>query len=259
MAFDDLSRPVVFSHRGASAFAPENTLAAFRLAAELGAPAIELDVKLTADKRVVVLHDPSLNRTTNGHGLLAQATLAEVKKLDAGAWFAAKFAGENIPTLAEVFDAVGQQMYINIELTNYTTPLDDLVVRVVDLVRAFGMQPRVIFSSFNPLNLIRAGRLIPEVPLGLLAIEGHGGALARSFVGNLIPHQALHPNLEDVNQKLVERVHGQGRRVHVWTVNPEDEMRRLFAYGVDGIFTDDPSLALRVLAEARHPSGAIAY
>jgi glycerophosphoryl diester phosphodiesterase len=255
MLLQDLQRPVVFAHRGASAFAPENTLASFRLAAELGAPAIELDVKLTADSQVVVLHDHTLDRTTDGHGLLAQKTLAQVKQLDAGSSFAPQFQGEPIPTLAEVFEAVGRRVFINVELTNYTTPTDDLVSRVVEVIRAAKMETRIIFSSFNPLNLIRAGRVLPEVPLGLLATEGRSGALARSFVGHLIPHQALHPYLEDVNRKLVDAVHAQGRRVHVWTVNPEAEMRRLFAYGVDGIFTDDPSLALKVFAEMREKSG----
>ncbi len=248
MSFEDLPRPVVFSHRGASAFAPENTLASFRLAADLGAPAVELDVKLTADNQVVVLHDPTLDRTTDGHGPLAKMTLAQVKKLDAGAAFAEKYRGEPVPTLAEVFEAVGQQVYINVELTNYTTPLDDLVARVAEVVHRCQMEERIIFSSFNPLNLIQAHRLLPEVPAGLLATEGRSGALARSFVGNLIPHQALHPYLEDVNQKLVDQVHARGRRIHVWTVNPEAEMRRLFGSGVDGIFTDDPQKALGVLA-----------
>jgi glycerophosphoryl diester phosphodiesterase len=251
MSLKDLTRPVVFAHRGASAFAPENTVAAFILAADLGAPAIELDVKLTADAQVVVLHDPTLDRTTDGHGPLVKMTLEQVRRLDAGSSFAEKYRGEPVPTLADVFEAVGQRVLINIELTNYTTPTDDLVSRVVEVVRGHGMEERIIFSSFNPLNLIHAHRRLPEVPLGLLATEGRSGALARSFVGNLIPHQALHPYLDDVTQKLVDQVHARGRRIHVWTVNPEAEMRRLFAYGVDGIFTDDPQEALGVLAGFR--------
>ncbi len=249
MSLQDLSRPVIFAHRGASAFAPENTLASFRLAVEQGAPAVELDVKLTADSQVVVLHDHLLDRTTDGHGALNKTTLEQVKRLDAGSSFAEKYRGEPVPTLQEVFEAVGQQVLINVELTNYTTPTDDLVSRVVEVVHRCEMEERIIFSSFNPLNLIQAQRLLPEVPAGLLATEGRSGALARSFVGNLIPHQALHPYLDDVTQKLVDKVHARGRRVHVWTVNAEAEMRRLFVYGVDGIFTDDPPLALKVLGE----------
>jgi glycerophosphoryl diester phosphodiesterase len=249
MSLQDLSRPVIFAHRGASAYAPENTLASFRLAVEQGAPAVELDVKLTADGQVVVLHDHLLDRTTDGHGPLIKVTLEQVKKLDAGSKFTEKYRGEPIPTLQEVFEAVGQQVLINVELTNYTTPTDDLVSRVVEVVHRCKMEQRILFSSFNPLNLIQAQKLLPEVPAGLLATEGRSGALARSFVGNLIPHQALHPYLDDVTQKLVDQVHARGRRVHVWTVNPEAEMRRLFGYGVDGIFTDDPPLALRVLGE----------
>jgi glycerophosphoryl diester phosphodiesterase len=249
MSLQDLSRPVIFAHRGASAFAPENTLASFRLAVEQGAPAVELDVKLTADGQVVVLHDHLMDRTTDGHGPLIKMTLEQVKKLDAGAKFSEKYRGEPIPTLQEVFEAVGKQVLINVELTNYTTPTDDLVSRVVEVVHRCKMEDQIIFSSFNPLNLIQAQKLLPEVPAGLLATEGKSGALARSFVGNLIPHQALHPYLDDVTQKLVDQVHARGRRVHVWTVNPEAEMRRLFGYGVDGIFTDNPPLALAVLGD----------
>ncbi len=246
---DCFPRPTVFAHRGASAHAPENTLASFKLAVQQGAPAIELDVKLTADKEVVVLHDPTLDRTTNGKGALSDFTLAEIKKLDAGTHFSETFRGEPIPTLAEVFETVGRQVLVNVELTNYATPRDDLVDRVAPLIKKYGMQERVMFSSFHPLNLIRARRLIPEIPLGLLLPEGRAGRILRTFGGEFIPHEALHPYLDDVNEKLVERTHRQGHRVNVWTVNRAEDMRRLFRMGVDGIFTDDPASALMVLQE----------
>jgi glycerophosphoryl diester phosphodiesterase len=244
-----LSHPIIFAHRGASAHAPENTLASFRLAADLGAPAIELDVKLTADKEVVVLHDPSVDRTTNGKGLLSQLTLAELRELDAGSSFSPAFKGERIPTLAEVFDEVGMRLYINVELTNYSTSTDDLVPRVVELVRKHGMQKKVIFSSFLPQNLSKARKLIPEVSLGQLAMQGIQGWPFRSAIGNIFPHEALHPYFTDVNAALVERMHRQKRSINVWTVDDPVEMRRLIALGVDGIITDDPALALQVAAE----------
>jgi glycerophosphoryl diester phosphodiesterase len=123
---EKLLQPVIFAHRGASAWAPENTLAAFRLAVEHGAPAIELDVKLTSDRKVVVLHDQTVDRTTNGHGDLRQFSLADLRELDAGGPFSAEYQGERIPTLVEVFEAVGKQVYINIELTNYASTRDKL-------------------------------------------------------------------------------------------------------------------------------------
>jgi glycerophosphoryl diester phosphodiesterase len=174
--------------------------------------------------------------------------LAALRELDAGSHFDVAFKGEPIPTLEEVFEAVRHQTLINIELTNYTSPLDPLPEKVAVLVKRHGMGQRVLFSSFNPVALRRIHRLMPAAPLGLLALKGKRGALARGWLGKLVvPYQALHPALPDVTAALVERTHQSGRRVYVYKVNEADEMRRLFTLEVDGIFTDDPLLARRVL------------
>lgn len=246
---ESLPRPVIFAHRGASAHAPENTLAAFELALQQQADAIELDVKLSADQQVVVHHDAAVDRTTNGHGRLKDMSLAELKKLDAGSFFSDKFKGEPIPTLEEVFEAVGKRTFINVELTNYTTPRDDLVEAVCMLVKKHKLQKRILFSSFFASNLSKARKYLPDVPCGLLAYNGLLGVWARSFGFTFGKYQALHPFLKDMTQQQAARVHRLHRRVHVWTVNAEQEMRRLFGWGVDGIFTDDPELAVRVRAE----------
>jgi len=243
---NDLPRPVIFAHRGASAYAPENTLAAFRLAVEQGAHAIELDAKLTADGEVVVIHDPTVDRTTGGSGLVREHTLAELQALDAGAFFDETFRGERIPTLAEVFEAVGGQVLINVELTNYATPFDDLPFKVAELVQQFGLQDAVMCSSFSPVALRRFHQQLPAVPLGLLVLPGRKGRWMRRLFTPWTPHQALHPALPGLERALVERVHRQGRRVHVFTVNRAEDMRMLCDWGVDGILTDDPLLALQV-------------
>jgi len=247
--FASLPRPTIFAHRGASAHAPENTLAAFTLACEHGADAIELDAKLSADAQVVVIHDLTVERTTNGQGRVGSLTLRELKQLDAGSHFSAAFKGEPIPTLEEVFAALGQRIFINVELTNYARPSDDLPEKVCALVEKYALQERVLFSSFNPLALLRARRCLPQIPAGLLALAGSAGRLARSPLARLIPHQALHPEIGDVTPQLVRRTQRSGRRVHVYTVNRPDDMRRLFALGVDGIFTDDPHLARQILSK----------
>jgi glycerophosphoryl diester phosphodiesterase len=251
MVLESLPRPVIFAHRGASAHAPENTLAAFELALTLQADAIELDAKLSADACVVVHHDTTIERTTNGKGKVKDLSLAELKKLDAGSSFSEKFKGEKIPTLEEVFEAVGKKTLINVELTNYNTPRDHLVEMVCMLVKKHNMQKRVIFSSFLALNLSKARSYLPEVPRGLLALRGLLGAWARSFGFAFGNYEALHPYLTDMTQQQSGRVHRLNRRVHVWTVNNEQDMRRLFNWGVDGIFTDDPQLAVRVRAESK--------
>jgi len=251
MMLESLPQPVLFAHRGASALAPENTLAAFELALTQQADGIELDVKLTADGHVIVHHDATVNRTTNGQGRIKDLPLAELKKLDAGSSFSETFRGEEIPTLAEVFETVGSRTFINIELTNYNTPRDQLVETVCMLVKKHQMQKHIMFSSFFAGNLSKARSFLPEVPRGLLAFNGILGAWARSFGFVFGKYQALHPNLKDMTQQEVLRVHRLKRRVHVWTVNAEEDMRRLFGWGVDAIFTDDPQLAVRVRAESR--------
>jgi glycerophosphoryl diester phosphodiesterase len=245
---ESLPHPIIFAHRGACAHAPENTLAAFELALTQGADAIELDVKLSADGHVVVHHDASVDRITNGHGQLRELTLAELKTLDAGSSFSEAFKGERIPTLDEVFETVGKRTFINVELTNYTTPRDELVETVCMLVKKHKLQKRILFSSFLALNLSKARSYLRDVPLGLLAFPGLLGTWARSFGFAFGKYDALHPALKDMTQQQAARVHRLNRRVHVWTVNDELDMRRLFDWGVDGIFTDDPQLAVRVRA-----------
>lgn len=249
--YANLPRPTIYAHRGSSANAPENTLAAFELAIRQGADGIELDAKLTADGQVVVIHDPTTNRTTGVNGVVAQMNLAELKKLDAGSHFDYGFRGEHIPTLDEVFETVGHRIFINVELTNYTSPLDGLPDAVADIVLRHKLEKRILFSSFNPVALIRIKRRLSKTPVGLLALPGKSGAWSRSWLGRLVGYQALHPETSDLSEDLIKKIHQWNCRVHVYTVNAEQQMRQFFDWRVDGIFTDDPALAKQVLAENR--------
>lgn len=246
--YNQLPNPAIIAHRGASAHAPENTLAAFQLALQQQADGIEMDTMLTADGYVVVIHDQTVDRTTEGSGRVKEKTLAELRELDAGSHFDIAFRGEPIPTLEEVFELLGTQIFINIELSNYSSPFDSLPEKVASLVRRYGMGPRILFSSFNPVALKRIQRLVPGAPVGLLALPGSRGALARGFLGKvLVPYQALHPALADVNPKLVQRLHKENRRIYVFNVHTSAEIRQVIHLEVDGIFVDDPLLARRVL------------
>ncbi len=242
----DIPRPAVIAHRGDKKHAPENTLAAFNLAVEKGADAIEFDVKLSADGQVIVLHDQTVDRTTNGTGDVSRLPFTALKDLDAGIWFSEQFRGQRIPTLDEVFEKVGKRLNMNVELTNYATPRDDLVAKVVDLVKKHNLQDRTLFSSFLSRNLRKARMLLPEVPRELLTMSGLLGFWGRTFSWRS-DYYALHPTLADVNPALIDRVHATGKRIHVWTVNVEEDLLRMISLGVDGIFTDDPGLALRLL------------
>jgi glycerophosphoryl diester phosphodiesterase len=247
---NEQQRPLIYSHRGASAYAPENTLSAFRLAAELGADGIEFDVKVTRDGRVIVLHDQTLDRTTSGSGNFKNYDFDDLRKLDAGIKFPDKFRNERIPTLEEVFEAVGGRLSINIELTNYATPGDDLIEKIAAILEQVDDHSKIMFSSFNWGNLKKARNLCPDIPCGLLAMPGIAGWFSRSFLAGNVPHEAIHPYFSDVNVNYVTRIHQQGKKVNVWTINDPEEMLRLMRIGVDMIMTDDPPLAIKTLRVA---------
>jgi glycerophosphoryl diester phosphodiesterase len=239
----------VFAHRGSSGYAPENTLAAFKLAIEQGADGIELDAKLTADGQVAVMHDLTVDRTTNGTGFVNAMTLPELKRLDAGSKFDPAFKSEPIPTLAEVFEAVGNRIVINVEVTNYAAPFDDLPDRIIAIISKYHLEDSVILSSFNLMALTRARALLPTIPAGLLTFKGFARPALSSRLIRFGPNFGIHPNYEDVTPELVDAAHKTGCRMHTFTVNQPEDMRQMFLAGVDGLFTRDPIHARNILAE----------
>ena len=244
---DQLPKPAVIGHRGASKYAPENTIAAFSLAAEQGADGVELDAKLSADGEVVVIHDATVNRTTNGTGRVDRLSLEELRELDAGSWFSPDFAGETIPTLAEVLEIIAPQIRINIELTNYYGhPFDDLPIKAAGLIREYGVEERVWISSFSLVTLWRFARLLPDVPVGILTLPGISVGDFRKVFHNLIPHAAIHPNRRDIQPALIQKYHAAGKKIYGWTVNDPDKLRELADMQIDGLITDDPLTALQI-------------
>lgn len=248
--FKNFTQTVIFAHRGACALAPENTISSFELAVTHQADAIELDAKLSKDGVVMVIHDPTLERTTNGIGRVNEHTLAELKTLDAGSKFNTKFAGEKIPTLEEVFAAVGKKVLVNVELTNYSSPKDDLILKVAEVVKQQNMQNRVLFSSFLPKNLTMIKDLLPDAPVALLCLGGLAGVISRSFFLKHISPAIIHPYLADVDPVYVWSEHRRHRRVHVWTVNAEQDIKHMLAMRVGGIFTDDPQKARKIMTKS---------
>jgi glycerophosphoryl diester phosphodiesterase len=243
-----MSTPLSLGHRGASAVAPANTLAAFRLALELGADGFELDVQLTADDELVVIHDYSVDHTTNGFGLVRQKTLAEVKTLDAGVRFAPRFVGERIPTLREVFTMAGKGPFINVEIKTASPRGNGLEPRLIALIREFGLGGRLVVSSFNPFALWRMRRLAPDLKLALLYADDLPGYLRDRWLAFLSRPNALNPKytLATADHVRWAQVHGYG--IYVWTVDDEAEMRRLAALGVTGIISNKPDVLKRVLS-----------
>jgi glycerophosphoryl diester phosphodiesterase len=247
----DHGKPLNIAHQGASADAPGNTLAAFRLALEMGADGFELDIMLSTDGHLVVIHDDTVDRTTDGSGPVRQKTLAELKALDAGARFGARFAGERIPTLQEVFDLVaGNRAFVNVELKADSLKSDGLEEKLVALIRRYDLGERLLISSFNPFALWRVRRLAPDLPLALLYAESMPVHLRNRWFAFLSRPEALNPSLRIATQEHVRWAKSKGYRLYVWTVDEEPEMRRLIALGVDGIITNKPDLLRQVLARS---------
>ncbi len=247
---------LIIAHRGASAYCAENTLAALQAAARMGAPAAELDVKRSADGRVVVIHDATVDRTAhNGHGAVRHLPYAQLRALNVGD----RAAPQPIPTLEQVLTTVGDRLLLNIELTNYDAPWDDLPYRVAALLQAWGRPERVWVSSFNPLALARCRRACPGIALGYLVSPRPASVLVYRLVGRHLTHAALHPHRSLVDTAWVRAAHIAGRRVFPYTVNAYGELRRLLQRAwVDGLFTDRPDVALKVraaLLEHHAPAG----
>lgn len=236
---------LILGHRGSSGDAPENTLASIALAKDIGAHGVEFDVKLTKDRKVVLLHDPTVDRTSNGKGRLRDIEFKELRKFDFGSWKDNVFRGEKAPLLAEVFDAFGEDLLLNIEITNYSTPKDGLVEEIVKVIRNSGRELNLLFSSFYTQNLILVRKLLPNAMLGQLVLPGVAGWRQRIASRNEVFY-AVHPYFTDLGKVFVKRAADKGKKVNVWTVNREEDIREVILAGADGIMTDYPALGLAI-------------
>lgn len=248
--------PLVVAHRGWSAIAPENTMRAFERAASMGLP-FELDVHLAATGEVVVLHDDTLDRTTDGRGPVAEADLEALAKLDAGAWFDAAFTGEPLPTLDAVLARFGGEVLVDIELK--TTPRKAaLAEAVVAVVRKHRLVERVMVSSFDPYLLGEVARVEPGIARGLLVGSFESADLAwheKRALRNLLLNGVARPDLimpghDILTPEWLAWLRGQGYRVMVWTVDEPAAIRRWIEAGIDGVITNTPDRALALLDAA---------
>ncbi len=247
-------RPLIFAHRGASHEAPENTLAAFLLAAELEADGVELDVQLSKDGEIVVIHDFDLESSTNGTGPVRERTLAELKELDAGGWLDPSYAGQQVPTLQEVIDAVGHRLLLNIELKTLSLRDDGLAAEVVRTIEDNHLLDRVIVSSFNPFALWRTKRLNPWIPIGLLYAPDLPLPLRYPWARHLLRLDALHPHHSLVSDRYLRWARTRGYGVHTWTVDDPGRMWQLIRLGVELIITNRPDLLRQVLEAGQEES-----
>lgn len=237
--------PWVIAHRGASGHAPENTLAAFERAVELGSTFIETDLHLTSDARFVAIHDRTLDRTTNGRGAVHDFTLAQLRDLEAGMWYDRKYMGERIPALEEIL-AFARKHDVVFYLELKYEAAWGMHHALVGALRNPDDAARTVVISFDPSTLAAVRKLDATIMTGLL-VEEHGIDLVKSAVDvgarQLCPRSAL------VTPQLVAQAHGADLHVATWTVNDPDEMRSVLAAGVDGVMTDFPD-RLRAVFES---------
>lgn len=236
---EELTSLHIIAHRGASAYAPENTFAAFDKARELGADFIELDVQLTKDGKLAVIHDDKIDRTTDGAGFVRQFTMSELEKLDAGSWFGPEFQGEQIPALEDVLQKYHKKTGLLIEIKSSKTQ-PGIEQAIGKLISRFGVSMNTIVQSFDAGAMMTLHKLYPSIPSAVL-IKPRFGMVPRSrlrhiasFAGYVsVKHTML-------SSFLIESIHSYDLKAFAWTVNGPKTGRRLESWKIDGLITDYP-------------------
>ena len=235
----------MIAHRGGGGIAPENTLAAFRKALEMGVDAIELDVRLTRDGYVVVIHDRRVDRTTTGKGSVGTYTLGELKSLDAGSWFGPQFRGEQVPTLGEVFEALPVDLPIYVELKARGHRAWHLVVRIVDIIRRYGRWESTLVASFNPIAMAFLQAIEPRIIRGYIWSSQHPLPMRARWLGPLVKPHWFAPDRRTFTPKMLAWFHARGKAVAAWDLDTGTDMKRLKEMRLDAVVTDHPEVLVR--------------
>jgi glycerophosphoryl diester phosphodiesterase len=234
--------PWLIAHRGLRAKYPENTLVAFQAALDAGCPMIELDVTLSRDRQVVVIHDATLDRTTNGRGAVARYTLKQLKQLDAGSWYHPEFAGQRLPELSEVLELARGRAFINIEIKTHAHephhPPDAIEKQVVNLVAQGSARETTLISSFDIRVLERLAAMRASPALAVISERPADDDTVR--LCRHLKAFSWNPAQRVLSRQQVERMHAAGIKVFPYNVDTPSDYRRMRAMKVDGVITDDP-------------------
>lgn len=233
----------IFGHRGSAGTHPENTMISFQEAERVGAEGIELDVHLSSDKEIIVIHDETLDRTTTGAGLVKDHTIKEIRTLDASYKFP-DYGVCKVPLLKEVFSwASSNSIMINVELKNTSIQYEGLEEKVIELVKQYHFEDRVIISSFNHYSLVHCHKLAPEIQLGVL----YGEKLFEPWLyAQRIGATAIHPNYKAVPNHIISLAQQNGIEVRPYTVNKQRDIDRLLAIKCNALITDYPEKAIEL-------------
>ena len=235
---------LIYGHRGASGYAPENTLEAFELAAKMGAEGVELDVHIAKDGELVVAHDEEVDRVSNGHGLICSMTTSELKKLKFNRTHP-EYEKATIPTLREVFELLGPLgLHINVELKNSRILYEKLEEKCIRLAEETGMTDKVLYSSFNHYSMLHIKEIDPSIPCGLL----YDATLVEPWkYASALKVDAIHPHFSELQiPGETDAAHALGLKVNVWTVNEEKDILMSLKTGADIVISNYPDRALKV-------------
>lgn len=236
-----------FAHRGFSGKYPENTMLAFEKAIAEGVDGIELDVQLTKDGEVVIIHDETIDRTTNGKGYVVEYTYEELSKFDASYTYTGKMGFNKIPTLREYFELVKDlDIVTNIELKTGINEYLGIEEKVWDMIKEFGLQDRIIISSFNHFSVMRMKKLAPEMKYGFLSEDWIIDAGKYTHSHGV---QCYHPRFNNLIPEVIDELKSYGLEINTWTVNKEEDMRYLISHGIDAIIGNYPDLAKKIIME----------
>ena len=239
------TKPLVWAHRGASGYAPENTLAAFQKAVDLGADGVELDIQLTKDDQIVVIHDEMIDRTSDGKGWVKDYTLEELRAFNYNRT-KPEYKHADIPTMREVFELLKPTgLFINIEIKTGVVFYEKIEEKILALTKEMGMEDRVCYSSFNHYTVTRIHELKPDAEVGFLYADG---PINMPSYGVKHGVNALHPALYNLQYDgFVKECKEKGLKLNVWTVNERPYMEMCCQYGVDAIITNYPDIAKEVV------------
>lgn len=239
------TKPLVWAHRGASGYAPENTLAAFQKAVDLGADGVELDIQLTKDDQIVVIHDETIDRTSDGKGWVKDYTLEELRAFNYNRT-KPEYKHADIPTMREVFELLKPtKLFINIEIKTGVVFYEKIEEKILALTKEMGMEDRVCYSSFNHYTVTRIHELKPDAEVGFLYADG---PIDMPSYGVKHGVNALHPALYNLQYDgFVKECKEKGLKLNVWTVNERPYMEMCCQYGVDAIITNYPDIAKEVV------------
>ena len=233
----------IFAHRGYSAQFPENTMLAFIEAEKAKADGIELDIQMTKDKEIVIIHDEKVDRTTNGSGFVKDYSYKELYSLNAANKYN-KFSKEPIPSLVEFFDWMkGNSIICNIELKNNKIAYEGMLEKTIDLIRKYGLEDRIIFSSFNHYSLVKSYRIAPEIETAPLLSDG----IYQPWIyANAICANGYHPNYRRISTEIIRASQAYDIKVRAYTVNRPEPLEALMKAGISAIITDEPKLAKEI-------------